>query len=204
MNSVHFHPSGDFLLVGTDHFMIRVLDVKTSKSFTAIQPQDHHKSSINQVRYSNDAAFYVSCSWDGCIKIWDAVTNQCERVINNAHNGRNVTSVKISKTGKYILSAGADSTVKLWDLGTGKQVSTFAKHTTVGDRCNVDFGHNEEYIVCVDEPSSAGVVYNTRSGELDQRLTGHNNVVRWIAASPVDPALITCSDDHRARFWCTE
>lgn len=181
--------------------MIRVYDIKSSKAFTSVHPLDHHKGAVHQVRYSTDGAFYVSCSSDGSIKIWDAITNRCERFINNAHNGRIVSSVKISKNGKYILSGGCDSTVKLWDLGSGKQVSTYSNHTVTSDRFNVDFGHNEEYIICVDEPSSAGIVYNTRSGELDKKLTGHNNVVRWIAASPTEPAIITCSDDHRARFW---
>ena len=134
--------------------MIRVYDIRSSKPFTSIHPQDHHHGKINQVRYSTDGSFFVSCSSDGYIKIWDTVTNRCEKLIPNAHKGHNVTSVKVSRSGNYLLSSGTDSTVKLWDLGSGKQISTYSSHSSPSEHYNVEFGHNEEYIVCSDESNS--------------------------------------------------
>ena len=144
---------------------------------------------------------YVSASSDGHIKIWDTVTNRCEKFIAEAHSGTEVTSVKFSKNGKYLLSCGNDSTIRLWDIGSGQQITTYMEHTHKLERFNVEFSHNEEYIIGLDESGFAAIVWNTRSGELVQRLAGHNNLVRWVAASPMEPALMTCSDDHRARFW---
>lgn len=204
VNSVRYHPSGDFLLVGTDHPMVRVYDVKTSQAFTSIQPQDHHYGKVNQVRWSEDGSFYVSCSADGYVKIWDSVTNRCERQIPKAHFGHNVISISVSRSGRYLLSSGADSAIKLWDMGSGEVISVYDKHKYTSDRGSVEFSHNEEYILAVDESSSAAIVYNTRSAELEQRLVGHNGVVRYIASSPLEPALMTCSDDFRSRFWYME
>jgi cleavage stimulation factor subunit 1 len=44
-------------------------------------------------------------------------------------------------------------------------------------------------------------MWDVRTGEVLQRLSGHTNVVSWVVSSPVEPALMTCSNDHRARFW---
>ena len=107
----------------------------------------------------------------------------------------------MSRSGKYLLTAGVDSTVKLWDLGSGDLLQVYDKHRYTADRGNVEFSHNEEYIVTVDDSSSAAVVYNTRTAMLEQRLVGHNGVVRFVTSSPNEPALMTCSDDSRSRFW---
>jgi WD40 repeat protein len=36
------------------------------------------------------------------------------------------------------------------------------------------------------------------------KCAGHTNTVPWVAASPVENSVITCSADHRARFWTEE
>lgn len=55
-----------------------------------------------------------------------------------------------------------------------------------------------------DETAYSGVIWDTRSGEVVQKLGGHTNVVPWVAPSPVENSVITCSADHRARFWTEE
>ncbi len=54
VKSVSFHPSGDFVLAGTDHFMIRVYDVNTMQPYVSTQVDDQHLGGITQVRYSAD------------------------------------------------------------------------------------------------------------------------------------------------------
>eukprot|EP01027_Heterolobosea_sp_BB2_P010110 GEZU01014877.1.p1 GENE.GEZU01014877.1~~GEZU01014877.1.p1 ORF type:complete len:339 (+),score=49.96 GEZU01014877.1:47-1018(+) len=51
VRTLNFHPSGDFLIVGTDHNVLRLYDVNTFQCFSSSNPQDHHFSPINQVRY---------------------------------------------------------------------------------------------------------------------------------------------------------
>lgn len=85
-------------------------------------------------------------------------------------------------------------------------------------RIAATFSYNEDLIFSSDENAMAAVIWDSRTGELMQRLTGHNNVVRsvfvnfrfvlcanlhfrYVATSPTDTSIVTCSDDHRARFW---
>ncbi|XP_035697742.1 cleavage stimulation factor subunit 1-like isoform X7 [Branchiostoma floridae] len=82
-----FHPSGDFILVGTQHPTLRLYDSNTLQCFVSCNPADQHKAAISAVKYSPNANLYVSCSKDGDIKVWDGVSNRCIATYTRAHDG---------------------------------------------------------------------------------------------------------------------
>ena len=126
LRSISFHPSGDFLLVGTQHPTLRLYDVNTFQCFVSCNPLDQHTDTISGVVYNHSANNYVSCSKDGSIKLWDGVSNRCVTTFDKAHDGAEVCSAFFSKNAKYILSSGKDSVVKLWEISTGR---TLVKYT---------------------------------------------------------------------------
>jgi cleavage stimulation factor subunit 1 len=87
VRTIHIHPSGDYLLVGTDHNIVRFYDLNTFQCFTSSNPQDHHFSPINQVRFSSDGKLFISAGKDGAVKLWDGVTGRCVNTLPNPHNG---------------------------------------------------------------------------------------------------------------------
>jgi len=190
--------------------MIRLYDINTLQAYTCRRSTDHHFGPINMLRYAMEGNIYASCSKDGAIKLWDGVSNLAVNTIPNAHNGAEVTSVQFTKNQKYLLSCGKDGTVRLWELSTGRQVYRFISTHIAGmgiqqkARISAAFTSNEDYIFGSDENSFAVIIWDSRTGEQLQRLTGHNNVVRFVATSPVDTSIMTCSDDHRARFWADD
>eukprot|EP00164_Ancoracysta_twista_P011055 GFYU01016894.1.p1 GENE.GFYU01016894.1~~GFYU01016894.1.p1 ORF type:complete len:435 (+),score=74.40 GFYU01016894.1:55-1359(+) len=200
VRSVQFHPSGGYLLAGTEHPIVRLYDVNTFQSYTSRQG-DHHMGAINQVRYAPDAKTFVSCSKDGKIKLWDAINFNCIRTIDNAHSGCEVSSAQLSKSGKYVLSSGKDSTCRLWDVGTGRQLRIYNGALQQRTRMQCCFSYDENHVFSSDEKAHAVVVWDTRTGDLVQRMPGHNNLIRWIATSPTELAFMTASEDHRARFY---
>lgn len=132
LRSISFHPSGDFLLVGTQHPTLRLYDVNTFQCFVSCNPLDQHTDTISGVSYNHSANSYVSCSKDGSIKLWDGVSNRCVTTFDKAHDGAEVCSAIFSKNAKYILSSGKDSVVKLWEISTGR---TLVKYTGEGLVC---------------------------------------------------------------------
>ena len=126
LRSISFHPSGDFLLVGTQHPTLRLYDVNTFQCFVSCNPLDQHTDTICSVNYNPSANSYVTCSKDGSIKLWDGVSNRCVTTFDKAHDGAEVCSAVFSKNSKYILSSGKDSVVKLWEISTGR---TLVKYT---------------------------------------------------------------------------
>ncbi|KAH9298174.1 hypothetical protein KI387_029856, partial [Taxus chinensis] len=155
VRSVAFHPSGDFLLAGTDHHVAHLYDVHTFECYLSSTLQETDSGgAINQVRYSSNGAMYVTVSKDGGVRIWDGVTAQCVRAIVGAHGSAEATSATFSNDQRYVLSCGKDSTVKLWEVGSGKLVKQYigAQHTHI--RCQAVFNQTEEFILSVDEPSN--------------------------------------------------
>lgn len=126
LRSISFHPSGDFLLVGTQHPTLRLYDINTFQCFVSCNPLDQHTDTISSVSYNPTANSYVTCSKDGSVKLWDGVSNRCVSTFEKAHDGAEVCSAIFSKNSKYILSSGKDSVVKLWEISTGR---TLVKYT---------------------------------------------------------------------------
>eukprot|EP01132_Coremiostelium_polycephalum_P010355 gene10355-12717_t len=206
VRSINFHPIGDMILTGTDHHMIRLYDVNTLQSYTARKINEHHHGAINQVKFSLDGNIFASCSKDATIKIWDATNFSLITTLNSPHLGKEVTSVQISRNQKYLLSCGRDSHVKLWEISSGRMILSMntgvnQSNNIIKNRLQATFNYSEDFIITNDEQPSSCIVYDSRTGEPVQKLSGHIQTVRGIAASPVENALMTCSNDYRARFW---
>ncbi|XP_061490773.1 cleavage stimulation factor subunit 1-like isoform X5 [Rhineura floridana] len=220
LRSISFHPSGDFILVGTQHPTLRLYDVNTFQCFVSCNPQDQHTDAICSVNYNASANLYVTGSKDGCIKLWDGVSNRCITTFEKAHDGAEVCSAIFSKNSKYILSSGKDSVAKLWEISTGR---TLVKYTGIWTlerkasrsfswgaglsgrqvhRTQAVFNHTEDYVLLPDERTISLCCWDSRTAERRNLLSlGHNSIVRCIVHSPTNPGFMTCSDDYRARFW---
>ncbi|KAM7277724.1 hypothetical protein ACFE04_004858 [Oxalis oulophora] len=203
VRSVSFHPSGDFILAGTDHPIARLYDVNTFQCYLSAQaPEIGVNGAINQVRYSSTGAMYVTASKDGVVRLWDGVSAKCVRSLTGAHGAGEATSAHFSKDERFLLSCGKDSTVKLWEVGTGKIVKQYlgASHTQL--RCQAMFNDTEEFVLTVDEPSNEIVVWDALTAEKVARLpSNHIGAPRWIEHSPTEAAFLSCGTDRSVRFW---
>jgi cleavage stimulation factor subunit 1 len=198
VRSVDVHPCGDYLLVATEHNILRLYDINTSVAYSTTSESDHHFSSIYQARFSADGKLYCSAGKEGSIKLWDGISGRCVNTFTNAHAGE-VYSCQFSKNGKYLLSCGSDGKSKLWDLSIGKPLQVYSFKTKSKIFLNAVFNWNEECVISSDYTDVC--VFNAKSGEVLQKAGGHNKVVRYVASSPTEGVVMSCSDDQRARFW---
>jgi cleavage stimulation factor subunit 1 len=210
IRSLSFHPTGDYLITSTDHTSLRLWDIESQKAYISPRTELNHFGAINMVRYSSDGKLYATCSQDGSIKFWDGITNDCINTITNAHGSLDVYSVQFSKNRKYLLTCGKDCTVRLWDITAGgRQIKRIYCGNSKGPvqhwegKVPASFSFNEDFILTGDETNGV-VAWDTRTGDLVQKLAGHNQIVRALAASPTKAHLMTGSDDHRVRFWVEE
>lgn len=137
VNSISFHPSGEYLLAGTEDAAVRIYDVKSLQCFTSGRAQDAHRAAITQIRYSKNGRMFATSSADGSIRIWDAVSGFCTKVIEAGHGGATVSSVRFMQNEKYVLSAGLDSTLRLWDITSGRAVAQYVGHRNVAQKLQV-------------------------------------------------------------------
>ncbi|KAF9156867.1 cleavage stimulation factor, 3' pre-RNA, subunit 1 [Linnemannia schmuckeri] len=173
-----------------------------------VQQQGPHRGGINHIEYAPTGSVFISASQDGSIKVWDAISGKVVRTIEGAHGGKGrefsgATSATISKNGRYILSGGMDSMCKLWDLGSGKLIHSFLGATQKTEKQSTVFSYNEDFVFSSDESNNTIVCWDARSGTLVKRYAGHQGLIRSVAASPTENAIISCGDDNRVRYWCT-
>ncbi|KAJ3275340.1 hypothetical protein HDV01_000632 [Terramyces sp. JEL0728] len=189
VRSISFHPSGEFIISGTDHHAVRLFDIQTMKVFISSNASDHHQGAITKVRYASNGQTFASSSIDGSIKIYDTVTGRCVNTISKAHDGASVIGIEFTKSNSYLLSTGLDGKGKLWDMGSGKVVSSYVGAAQKFDSAPMTFSYNEEYIIGSDSS-------NHTICELCKRIRNvHDNYIHTIAASPTDPGFFTAGED---------
>lgn len=180
------------MLAGTKDATVRVYDVKTLQCYTNAPGSDTHRGSISQIRYSQTGKIFATSSLDGTVRIWDSTSSQCVKVLDSAHSGAAVSSVRFTNNEKYIMTAGLDSTVRLWDITSGNILMEYKGHDQHSQMLQPDFSYNEGFVFIGDEASTDVVCYDTQTGVLVKRIPGHNNLVRCVAASPIDNGILTC------------
>lgn len=203
VRSVSFHPSGDFLLAGTDHPIAHLYDVNTFQCYlSANVPEISVNGAINQVRYSSTGGMYVTASKDGAVRLWDGVSANCVRSIVGAHGTAEATSANFTKDQRFVLSCGKDSTVKLWEVGSGRLVKQYLGATRTQLRFQAVFNDTEEFVLSIDEPSNEIVIWDALTAEKVAKWpSNHIGAPRWIEHSPAEAAFITCGTDRSVRFW---
>lgn len=203
VRSVSFHPSGDFLLAGTDHPVAHLYDVNTFQCYlSANVPEISVNGAINQVRYSSTGGMYVTASKDGAIRLWDGVSANCVRSIVGAHGTAEATCANFTKDQRFVLSCGKDSTVKLWEVSSGRLVKQYLGATHTQLRFQAVFNDTEEFVLSIDEPSNEIVIWDALTAEkVAKWSSNHIGAPRWIEHSPAEAAFITCGTDRSVRFW---
>lgn len=203
IRGISFHPAGDYILVATDSPTVRLYDVKTFQCFVSNNPRDQHTGPLTSVKYAPGAHLYATSSKDGSFKIWDGVSNRCVNTFKNAHGGAEVMSARFTKNSKYVLTSGKDSCSRLWELSTGRTLNIYVG-TNINQGCSTPsiFNHTEDYVMFPDDKNMSIGCWDSRTTEKLKTLpSGHNNYIRFMVHSPVESAMMTCSEDYRARFW---
>lgn len=203
VRSVSFHPSGEFILAGTDHHIAHLYDVNTFQCYLSANIQEMGvNGAINQVRYSSTGGMYVTASKDGAVRIWDGVSAQCVRSIAGAHGSAEATSAIFTKDQRFVLSCGKDSLVKLWEVGSGRLVKQYVGATHTQLRCQAIFNVTEEFVLSIDEPNNEIIIWDALTSEKVARFpSNHSGVPRWLEHSPTESIFISCGTDRSIRFW---
>ena len=202
VRSFSVHPGGEHLAVAAASPVLRVYDINTGQAMLGARwAEESHGSAVNQVRYAQGGRQFASAGKDGEVRVWDALNSLCALQIPCAHKGFEVSCASFSRNNYYLLTGGKDSVVRLWDLRMGKLLKTYLGAQQSKTRVTTSFSYTEDYIFSADEMTNNFVVWNAHTGELVEKLSGHASAISWVAASPVELSVLTCSLDSRARFW---
>lgn len=73
---------------------------------------------------------------------------------------------------------------------------------SVGEVWCIGFSHDGTMLAASGEDPTV-IIYDTKTFQVRHKLADHTGYVAYVAWSPDDTKLITCSNDHIARVWDT-
>jgi eukaryotic-like serine/threonine-protein kinase len=130
IGALAFSPDGSHIVVGNEGGDIRVCDTETGKE---IRKFPGNQGSVATLAYYPDGRRILCGSWNGTAKVWDAATGAQVLTIRAEQDTRLKGFMAISHDGRLIAtSTSTEGNIILWDGETGKQVKTWAAHTTDG------------------------------------------------------------------------
>jgi len=155
-----------------------------------------HTGAIRSVGFSRDNRQAISGSEDRTVRLWDAGTGKCLRVLEG--HIECVNSVALSVDGELALSGSDDNTIRLWDVASGKCLRVLKGHMA---------GVNSVALSADGRHALSGSDDNTirfwdaESGKCLRALEGHNGGVNSVAFSKDGKRALSGSDDKTVRFW---
>ena len=93
----------------------------------AVSPTIHqlmgHTNYVSSASFSPDGTKVVTGSRDKTVRIWDAVTGECEQTLEG--HSSYVMSASFSPDGTKVVSGSVDQTARIWDAVTGECEQTW-------------------------------------------------------------------------------
>ncbi len=115
-----YSPDSHYLLSGSRDARLKVWNVFSEYALQQVIVA--HMYAINQVNYSACGSYFVTCSMDKSIKVWDAKVFRLLKVIDKARyagHGTSINKVLWTNYHDYIVSASDDRTLSVWKLHFG-------------------------------------------------------------------------------------
>ena len=155
-----------------------------------------HKATVTSSSFSTDGTRVLSGSWDGTVKIWDAVTGKDIRTLKG-HDGA-VFYACLSPDGTRIASGGDDKYVKIWDALTGSELKSLIGHT---DRILTMCFSPDSSLVASSGCDKTILIWDTVTGNEINTLVGHEAEVSSVVFSPDGTQVLSGSVDNTIKLW---
>ncbi|KAK2624043.1 hypothetical protein QTJ16_006677 [Diplocarpon rosae] len=193
---VTINKSGEWLAFGASK--LGQLLVWEWQSENQILKQQGHFDSMNALVYSPDGQKIVTAADDGKVKIWDVKSGFSIATFTEHISG--VTACEFAKNGSVLFTASLDGSVRAWDLVRYRNFRTFTAPTRLSFSCLAVDPSGD--VVCAGSLDSFDIhVWDVRTGQLLDRLSGHEGPVSTLAFAPNGGVVVSGSWDHTVRIW---
>ena len=163
-----------------------------------------HATMLRSVAFSPDSRLLLAGSQNpdkrsGDLILWDAQT--C-RMIRRFETDTDVTSIAFSSDGSQAITGqGYIPQVTLWDVSTGREIRSFVtdRYPESVPILNVAFGPDDRTLI------GSGIsnlyLWNTKSGEIVQKYTGHSSLPWSMSVSPDFRYAVSASENGEIILW---
>ncbi|KUJ17373.1 periodic tryptophan protein-like protein 2 [Mollisia scopiformis] len=193
---VTINKTGEWLAFGASKLGQLLVWEWQSESY--ILKQQGHFDSMNSLVYSPDGQKIVTTADDGKIKVWDVNSGFC--IVTFTEHISGVTACEFAKRGNVLFTASLDGSIRAWDLIRYRNFRTFTAPTRLSFSSLAVDPSGE--VVCAGSLDSFDIhIWSVQTGQLLDRLSGHEGPVSSLAFAPNGGVVISGSWDHTVRIW---
>lgn len=193
---VTINKSGEWLAFGASKLGQLLVWEWQSESY--ILKQQGHFDSMNSLVYSPDGQKIITTADDGKIKVWDVNTGFC--IVTFTEHTSGVTACEFAKRGNVLFTSSLDGSIRAWDLIRYRNFRTFTAPTRLSFSSLAVDPSGE--VVCAGSLDSFDIhIWSVQTGQLLDRLAGHEGPVSSLAFAPNGGVVVSGSWDHTVRIW---
>jgi len=158
-----------------------------------------HSHFVQDVTISSDAAFALTGSWDGTLRLWDLSTGETSYTF--VGHEKDVLSVAFNADNTKIVSGSRDKTIKLWNvLGQCKYTLTDDGHTDWVSCVRFSPAGESEVIVSCGWDKLVKV-WDLTTCKLIKDLVRHTGCLNTVTVSPDGSLCASGGKDGVAMLW---
>ncbi|TVY78342.1 Periodic tryptophan protein 2-like protein [Lachnellula suecica] len=193
---VTINKTGEWLAFGASKLGQLLVWEWQSESY--ILKQQGHFDSMNSLIYSPDGQKIITTADDGKIKVWDVNSGFC--IVTFTEHTSGVTACEFAKRGNVLFTSSLDGSIRAWDLIRYRNFRTFTAPTRLSFSSLAVDPSGE--VVCAGSIDSFDIhIWSVQTGQLLDRLAGHEGPVSSLAFAPNGGVVISGSWDHTVRIW---
>lgn len=193
---VTINKSGEWLAFGASKLGQLLVWEWQSESY--ILKQQGHFDTMNALEYAPDGQRIVTTADDGKVKVWDIDSGFC--IVTFTEHTSGVTACEFAKKGSVLFTASLDGSVRAWDLIRYRNFRTFTAPERLSFSCLAVDPSGE--VVAAGSVDSFDIhIWSVQTGQLLDRLAGHEGPVSSLAFAPNGGLLVSGSWDRTARIW---
>lgn len=155
-----------------------------------------HRGRVLSVAVNSDGNQILSASVDKTIRVWDAFTGACLKVLEG--HSDSVSYACFSNDGKIIASASDDKTIRIWSAANGKCIRVLKGHTDSVKSLSINSDGSR--IVSSSEDFTMRV-WDVSSGECLRVINLHDGLVTSVAYSNNSNVFASASSNGTVRIW---
>lgn len=193
---VTINTTGEWLAFGASKLGQLLVWEWQSESY--ILKQQGHLDSMNSLVYSPDGKRIITTADDGKIKVWDVESGFC--IVTFTEHTSGVTACEFAKKGNVLFTSSLDGSIRAWDLIRYRNFRTFTAPTRLSFSC-MAVDPSGEVVVAGSLDSFDIHIWSVQTGQLLDRLAGHEGPVSALAFAPNGSSLVSGSWDRTARIW---
>lgn len=169
------------------------------QSESYILRQQGHFDSMNCIAYTHDGSKVATGSDDGKIKVWDTASGHC--IVTFADHTSGVTAIEVPRMKRNVaFTASLDGTVRVYDLVRYRNFRTFTAPERLQFNCLAVDTSGE--VVAAGSLDSFDIhLWSVQTGQLLDRLSGHEGPISAVAFAPQSSMLVSASWDKTIRVW---